>query len=258
MCADVIDELLPKLVNIKNWEMLLAVGVLCKVEAARQPLQKHVASVLVASGVAIDALSASLKWSDAKSVRAQVDQVIGKAPASQEMPESVKGEGTACVVEPEMPAFVLNSLMEVLSTTSSQVAEAVSDLVQEKSTPAAAAVQVLTQRLLELLGNEAVQKDCLTPCAIVLSSLIARSHDKPEAVAVQLAVAAGCHTAIDLSAYSAYFAVGVRRPLISVGGIKGCVDLDHDSFLPFARQALMRGALSSGTSSLITPVPAVL
>jgi len=246
MCADVIGNLLPKLVNIKTWEMLLAVGVLCKVDAARLPLQKHVASVLLASSAAIDALSASLKWSDAKSVRAQVDQVIGKTPASQEMPESVKGEGTECVVEPEMPAFVLNSLMEVLSATSQQVDNAVGDLVQEKATPSAAAVQALTQSLLGLLGNEAVQKDALTPCAIVLSSLIARSHDKPEAVAVQLAVAAGCHTAIDLSAYATYFVAGVRMPLISVGGIKGCVNLDPDSFLPFARQALMRGALSSG------------
>ena len=74
MCANVVDKLLPQLVNIKTHEMLLAVGVLCKVEAACPSLQKHVASVLVAAGVALDALSASLKWSDAKSVRAQVDQ----------------------------------------------------------------------------------------------------------------------------------------------------------------------------------------
>jgi hypothetical protein len=68
---------------------------------------------------------------------------------------------------------------------------------------------------------------------------------------VQLAVAAGCHGSIDLSGYSTYFAAGGRRPLISVGGIQGCVTLDHESFLPFARQALMRATLSSGSQHIL-------
>ena len=174
MCANVVDKLLPQLVNIKTHEMLLAVGVLCKVEAACPSLQKHVASVLVAAGVALDALSASLKWSDAKSVRAQVDQVIGKANA-EATPESMDfADGAGVVVEPEMPAFVLNALTTLLSTTSEQVAQAVMELVEGKSTEPAAAVQRLSESLLGMLSNEAVQKDALTPCAIVLCSLITR------------------------------------------------------------------------------------
>ena len=63
MCAELVS----------TWEMLLAVGVLCKVSAAQPILQIHLASLVVASSVALDTLSASLSWSDAHSVRAQVD-----------------------------------------------------------------------------------------------------------------------------------------------------------------------------------------
>lgn len=252
MCAEVVDKLLFTLVNIKTWEMLLAVGVLCKVEAARPTLQKHVAPVLVAAGSALDALSASLRWSDAKSVRAQVDEVIGKEASKHAQPELDKDEQIGgYVVEPEMPAFVLNALMDVLATTSEEVAQAVGELVQGQSTAAAAAVESLARSLLGLLGNEAVQKDALTPCAIALCSLITRSHEKTEAIAAQLAVAAGCHATIDLGACAKLFPPGTRRPLISLAGIEGCVQLDHDAFLPFARQALMRAALSSGTQDVL-------
>jgi hypothetical protein len=252
MCADVVDKLLLTLVDITTWEMLLAVGVLCKVEAARTSLQKHVAPVLVAAGAALDALSASLRWSDAKSVRAQVDEVIGKGASKHVEPELAKDEQVGgCVVEPEMPAFVLNALMDVLATTSEQVSQAVGELVQGQSTAAAAAVESLARSLVGLLGNEAVQKDALTPCAIALCSLITRSHDKTEAIAAQLAVAAGCHATIDLDACAKLFAPGTRRPFISLARIQGCVQLDHDAFLPFARQALMRAALSSGTQDVL-------
>ena len=260
MCAAVIDQSLPVLVSLKTWEMLLAIGLLCKVEAARAILQRHVASVLSAASDALNALSASLMWSDAKSVRAQVDEVIGNAGASKGVQAAEGGQGlldAGSVVEPEMPAFVLNALMDVLSNTSDQVTLAVQDVVEGKTTEAGGAVACLTRSLVGLLGNAAVQKDALTPCAIVLCSLITRSHDKAEAVAVQLAVAAGCHSAMDLGAYSHYFEAGKRRPLITVGATQGCVPLDHDSFLPFARQALMRAALSSGTQDILMTTLAI-
>lgn len=176
MCANIVDKLLQQLVNTNTHEMLLAVGVLCKVEAACPSLQKLVATVLIAAGVALDALSASLRWSDAKSVRAQVDQVIGVGKANADpMPEIMDfADGAGVVVEPEMPAFVLNALTTLLSTTSEQVTQAVTELVEGKSTEPAAAVQKLCESLLGMLANEAVQKDALTPCAIVLCSLITR------------------------------------------------------------------------------------
>ena len=243
---------MPTLVTMKTWEMLLAIGVLCKIEAAHSILQEHVAPVLHASGAAIDALGASLSWSDAKSVRAQVDQVIGKTPAAATIPSKLDDAIVENVVEPEMPAFVLNALMEYLSTASVQVAQAVVELVESKATEPAAAVRSLAESLTRLMSNEAVQKDALTPCAIVLCTLIVHSHETKAAVAAQLAVASGCHSAIDLEGCSsAFVSGGGRRPLITIGAIEGCIKLDHDAFQPFARQALMRAALSTGSQDIL-------
>jgi hypothetical protein len=253
MCSNAVDTYLPKLTAINHWEMLLGIGVLCKVESAHASLHKHLASILVAAGAALDLLSVSLRWNDAKSIRAQVDQVISNSSAPEvALLDSLHiHEGVGDVAEPEMPAFVLNAVMDFLNTNSVQVAATVTELVEAKPTLRAAAMLQLTQSLLGLLENDAVQKDALTPCAIVLCSLISHSHNTAEAVAVQLAVAAGCHGHINLSVYSKHFAESGRRPIISVGDIQGCVLLHHDSYSPFARQALMRAALSSGTQDVL-------
>jgi len=253
MCSNVVDTYLPKLTTINHWEMLLGIGVLCKVESAHMSLNKNLASILVAAGAALDALSVSLRWNDAKSIRAQVDQVISNSSAPEvALLDSLHiHEGVGDVAEPEMPAFVLNAVMDFLNTISVQVAASVTELVEAKPTLRAAAMLQLTQSLLGLLENDAVQKDALTPCAIVLCSLISHSHNTAEAVAVQLAVAAGCHGHINLSVYSKHFAESGRRPIISVGDIQGCALLNHDSYSPFARQALMRAALSSGTQDVL-------
>lgn len=152
-----------------------------------------------------------------------------------------------------MPAYVLNALIDLLTVTSDHLTAAVIELVEEHETPGAVAVQTLMESLLRFLDNEAAQKDALTPCAIVLCTLINRSHHAREAVAAQLAVAAGCHCKIDLSAYSEYFSgvVGPSRPLVTVGDKAGCVSLDHEGLKPFARQALMRAALSSASQDIL-------
>jgi len=258
-----------ELLSRSNPEMLLAVGALCGVPAARTALGRAVPSVLVAACRVLDALAALVSLVQTRGISAEVDRVIAEGAARSSGADAGGGadradagkrddgdEDERRLSEPEMLCFAVHGLMDFVAANAEQIDGLVADAVAGGPAAFGGPLRALLECIHRLLQNPAVHKDALTPACIILCGLVQRSSPDPTAVALQMAAlaAVGPASAGSDAAGGAARALAGRCLLISACGVPGCYSIDPGSLPAFARQCLLRGALS-GASPAVRAAP---
>ena len=82
------DDFILEMIEKRNPEMLLAVGALCHVPAARASLATHFEAVLLSACLVLDALgdAVSLAQSQSQAIPAQVDKIIANTGSKADSP----------------------------------------------------------------------------------------------------------------------------------------------------------------------------